>query len=201
VAKQSDLDIAYLRTAYVIAELSQAKRKKVGAILVAAEGGIIAEGFNGTYSGADNNCETNYHSIMNIEGVLVCSNCHTVVDNQIGCTVLKTKPEVLHAETNAIAKIAKSTRSSAGSTLYTTLMPCFECSKLIIQAGIRRVVFSEYYPYKGFQGIERPVGLKLLEQANILVEQLDMSAADCHDYDRELEATESIVPDEIRPLV
>lgn len=166
-----------MRCAYAIAEeLSLARRKKVGSILVAAEGGIIAEGFNGTPAGFDNSCE-----------------------QEIGSNELVTKPEVLHAETNAIAKIAKSTRSSAGGTLYTTLMPCFECSKLIIQAGIRRVVFSEFYPYKGFQGTERPMGLDLLARANILVEQLDMSAHsrqyDCS-HDRELEATEPVTPDD-----
>lgn len=211
MAKQNDLDKAYLRMAYVIAELSPAQRKKVGAILVSANGGVIAEGFNGTPAGFDNNCE--YQTLLDADGYeweAVDPNWHETASPDVWMRrdgrrlvfvrrTLKTKPEVLHAESNAIAKVAKSTNSSDGATLYCTLMPCLECAKLIKQAGIRRVVFSEFYPYKGFQGAARPMGLELLEKAKISFEQLDISqdGRQYNDYhDRELEALEPLVPDD-----
>lgn len=149
MAKQAALDKAYMTCAFAIAELSHAQRKKVGAIIVASDIGIIAEGCNGTPSGFDNNCEEE------IEGAL------------------KTKQECLHAESNAIIKIARSNNKSVGATLYCTLTPCFECSKLIIQAGIVRVVYAEQYPYAGHTGAARPLGLELLAKANIRVDKLD----------------------------
>lgn len=120
MASQNDLDVVYLRMAFEWAVLSQARRKKVGCLIV-KDGGIISDGFNGMPSGLSNDCE--YWK----DGDWV------------------TKPEVLHAESNAISKLAKSTQSSEGATMYVTCAPCMDCSKLIIQAGIERVVFSEIY--------------------------------------------------------
>lgn len=150
MAKQIDLDRAYLKCAYAVAELSYAKRKKVGTIIVAKCGQIIAEGVNGMPSGFNNICETCIFPEM------------------------VTKKEVIHAESNALLKIARSTNSSIGATLYNTLAPCFECSKLIIQAGIVRVVYAEEYPYAGHTGPAREMGLDLLHKANIHVDCLSL---------------------------
>jgi dCMP deaminase len=132
------LDKQYLRIAEVWSDNSYAKRLKVGAIIVKNKM-IISDGYNGTPSGFENVCEDEHGN---------------------------TKPYVLHAEANAISKIAKSNNSSDGATLYTLVSPCLECSKLIIQAGIKRVVFSEKY--------RLDEGLKLLERANIEVEQIKL---------------------------
>ena len=129
--KQDKLDRRYLRMARIWAENSYCERRKVGALLV-KDRSIISDGYNGTPSGFENICENE--------------------DN-------KTKPYVLHAEANAITKVAKSNNNSEGSTLYITASPCMECSKLIIQAGIKRVVFGELY--RSTEGIE------LLKKANI----------------------------------
>lgn len=115
--KQRIIDLRYLRMAYIWAENSYCKRRQVGALLV-RDRMIISDGYNGTPCGFENNCETE-------DGV--------------------TLPYVLHAEANAITKVARSNNSSESSTLYVTTSPCMECSKLIIQAGIKRVVFSEMY--------------------------------------------------------
>jgi len=114
------LDETYMNVAYQIAGLSKCKRRIVGAIIV-KDNNILSFGYNGTPAGMDNCCENE-------------------IDNK-----LYTKWLVLHAETNAITKVARSTMSSAGSTLYTTTSPCAQCAKLIIQAGIKRVVFHEKY--------------------------------------------------------
>lgn len=145
MASQKKLDQAYMECAFAIAKLSYAERKKVGAIVVGQNGGIIAEGCNGTPPGFDNCCE--YEEYHGDERVLV------------------TKPECLHAERNAIDKIARSTNSSLGSTLYVTMSPCFECSKSIIQSGVKRVVYAEQYRLTD--------GLALLAKANILVDKLE----------------------------
>jgi len=131
--KQLNLDERYLRMAAIWAENSYCKRRQVGALLIKNKM-IISDGYNGTPSGFENICED---------------------END------KTKPYVLHAEANAITKIAKSHNSSEGATLYVTSSPCIECAKLIIQAGIKRVVFSD--PYRINDGIE------LLERAKIEV--------------------------------
>lgn len=115
--KQMKLDCRYMRMARIWAENSYCLRRKVGALLV-KDKMIISDGYNGTPSGFENVCED--------------ENDHT-------------KPYVLHAEANAITKVARSNNSSEGATLYVTSSPCIECAKLIIQAGIRRVVFAEYY--------------------------------------------------------
>lgn len=115
--KQELLDRRYLRMAAIWAENSYCRRRKVGAIIVKNQM-IISDGYNGTPAGFENVCE-----------------------DESGIT----KPYVLHAEANAITKVARSNNSSDGATLYVTASPCVECSKLIIQAGIRRVVFNELY--------------------------------------------------------
>lgn len=117
IDKQELLDRRYLRMATIWAENSYCVRRKVGALLVKGQM-IISDGFNGTPAGFENVCE-----------------------DETGLT----KPYVLHAEANAITKVARSNNSSEGSTLYVTASPCLECSKLIIQAGIKRVVYNELY--------------------------------------------------------
>jgi dCMP deaminase len=135
MATQKDLDVKYLEMAEIWADLSKAKRKRVGCLIV-KDGSIISDGFNGTPKGFDNNCET----------------------RGVGDT-LYTKPEVLHAESNAITKLAKSTQSSDGATMYITISPCVDCAKLIIQSGIKRVVFKKVYRNED--------GISLLNKANI----------------------------------
>ena len=129
--KQELLDKRYLRMATIWAENSYCVRRKVGAIIVKNQM-IISDGYNGTPAGFENVCEDE-HGL--------------------------TKPYVLHAEANAITKVARSNNSSDGSTLYVTASPCVECAKLIIQAGIRRVVFNELYRITD--------GIDLLERAGI----------------------------------
>ena len=115
--KQDTLDRRYLRMARIWAENSYCRRRQVGALIV-KDRMIISDGFNGTPVGFENVCE-----------------------DEKG----QTKPYVLHAEANAITKVAASNNSSSGATLYVTASPCLECAKLIIQSGIRRVVFNELY--------------------------------------------------------
>ena len=115
----------YMKIAEVTSSLSYAKRLQVGAVIV-KENQILATGYNGMPSGWENNCE--------IE-----------IFQQDGTTGLKTKPEVLHAETNAIAKVAQSTESSKDATLFCTHAPCIECAKLIYQSGIKTLYYKEQY--------------------------------------------------------
>lgn len=129
--KQRKLDLRYLRMAGIWAENSYCQRRQVGALVV-KEGMIISDGYNGTPSGFENVCED---------------------DNNV------TKPYVLHAEANAITKLARSSNNSDGATIYITASPCIECAKLIIQAGIRRVVYGEKYRLTD--------GIDLLECAGI----------------------------------
>lgn len=166
MAKQFDLDKAYMECAFAMAKLSYAKRKKVGAILVSPNGGIIAEGVNGTYAGADNNCEFIYahrsdSPFIEDAQAYFCAECKSYTTDLQSICKMVTKPDVIHAESNCIMKIAKSTNSSLGSTMYITCSPCFECSKLIIQAGVRRIVYAEQYRIID--------GLDLLKKANIEV--------------------------------
>ncbi len=132
--KQSLLDYRYLRMARIWAENSYCRRRQVGALVV-KDKMIISDGYNGTPSGFENICE-----------------------DESGTTV----PYVLHAEANAITKLARSSNNSDGATLYVTASPCIECSKLIIQAGIRRVVYAEKYRLTD--------GVDLLEKAGVKVE-------------------------------
>lgn len=135
--KQKAFDTRYIQMAGIWAQNSYCKRRQVGALLVRGKM-IISDGYNGTPSGFENVCED---------------------ENNV------TKPYVLHAEANAITKVAKSHNSSQDSTLYVTSSPCMECSKLIIQSGIRRVVFSERYP--------KADGLELLKRAGIELVYID----------------------------
>lgn len=137
-AKQRLLDVRYLRMARIWAENSYCKRRQVGALIV-KDKSIISDGYNGTPSGFENICE----------------------DEQE-----RTKPYVLHAEANAITKVAKSSNSSDGATLYVTASPCIECAKLIIQSGIRRVVYSELYRCSD--------GIELLKKAGVKVNFIEI---------------------------
>jgi dCMP deaminase len=143
MAQQTDLDKIFIEMAYSFAKLSNAVRRKVGCIIV-KDGQVISNGFNGTPSGFDNTCET--------------------VSDKLGIPSLHTKPEVLHAESNALMKIARSTNSSIGSTMYLTCSPCFECAKLIIQSGIIRLVYNKDY--------RTQEGIDLLRQTDIIIEKI-----------------------------
>ena len=151
MADRFDLDTTYLKMAHSWAQLSKARRKKVGCLIV-KDGMIISDGFNGTPKGFDNDCE--------IFDPAHCISYEPKKDKLI------TKPEVLHAESNAITKLAKSTQSSDGATMYITCSPCVECAKLIIQAGIKRLVFGEVY--------KNDEGLKLLRRASILISSISV---------------------------
>lgn len=134
--KLTSEDIAHLKVALIYADLSKAKRAQVGCIIV-KENRIISIGYNGTPSGWDNNCEDSND---------------------------ETKPEVLHAETNAIAKLARCTESGDGATLYCTHSACINCAKLIYQSGIRRVVYAR--DYAGTDGVD------FLKAAGVKVDKL-----------------------------
>ena len=136
--KQEQFDRRYLEMAKIWAQNSYCKRRQVGALIV-KEKMIISDGYNGTPAGFENVCEDENN---------------------------KTKPYVLHAEANAITKVAKSNNSSEGATLYITSSPCMECAKLIIQSGIKRVVYSDNYR------IEE--GVNLLKRAGIEIVYLEL---------------------------
>jgi dCMP deaminase len=136
--KQDKFDLVYLRMAQIWAENSYCKRSQVGCLIVKNKT-IISDGYNGTPTGFPNVCED-------------CEN--------------RTLPTVLHAEANAITKLAKSTNSAEGATLYVTLSPCFECAKLIIQAGIKRIVYSETY--------RNTDSFELFEKAGIQIKQITL---------------------------
>lgn len=136
-AAMEKFDQSYIQMAAIWAKNSYCKRRQVGALLV-KDRMIISDGYNGTPSGFENNCED---------------------ENGV------TKPYVLHAEANAITKVAKSGNNSLGATLYVTAAPCLECAKLIIQAGINRVVYKDEYRLTD--------GVDLLRKAGIVVEKVD----------------------------
>ena len=138
--KQHELDLRYMRMANIWAENSYCERRKVGALIV-KDKMIISDGYNGTPSGFENVCE-----------------------NEDGFT----KPYVLHAEANAITKIARSNNNSNGATMDVTASPCIECAKLIIQSGIKRVVYGEKYRLTD--------GIDLLERAGIETVYLEFNA-------------------------
>lgn len=133
---------AHMRAAHIYAELSTARRLKVGALVV-KDDRIISIGYNGMPKGWDNNCE------------------YTQEDG-----TLKTKPEVLHAETNAIAKLARSNESGLDADLFVTHSPCLDCAKLIYQSGIRRVYYANAY--------RDDAGITFLKNSGVEVEQLDV---------------------------
>lgn len=167
--KQHRLDATYINMCKDLANLSYAKRAQVGCLIVSDDGQIISNGYNGTPSGFDNCCEDKHCTCKWHHGCQYTTKsvadmqmdfCVTAADGY-PCDKLKltTKYEVLHAESNAIAKCAKWGGRTEGSTLYVTLSPCFECAKLIIQAGIKRVVYKDEY--------RDITGLELLRKANI----------------------------------
>ena len=157
------VDVIYMQIAYQISKLSYAERRKVGCIVVKDEQ-IVSFGYNGTPHGFDNQCEETQtrnidnhdHKEILIEKGYECED--TCCSKQV------TKQEVLHAESNALMKISKSTLTSKGSILYTTTSPCFECAKLIIQAGVEKVFYCE-----GYRDLS---GISLLKKAGIIVEQV-----------------------------
>ena len=135
-----------MKTAEVFSELSHAKRRHVGAIVV-KDDRIISIGYNGMPAGWDNNCED-------------------IVYQQDGTTSLKTKPEVLHAESNAIAKLARSTESGLNADLFVTTAPCLDCAKLIYQSGISRVWYGSDYRDNS--------GISFLKTSGVQVEKFDL---------------------------
>ena len=137
--RQGDFDKRYLEMARIWAKNSYCIRRQVGALIV-KDRMIISDGYNGTPEGFENICEDENN---------------------------KTKPYVLHAEANAITKVAKSNNSSDGATLYITTSPCMECAKLIIQSGIRRVVFCDAYHSND--------GIKILERAKIEIQFMEIT--------------------------
>ena len=137
--KKAAIDRRYARMALIWAENSYCERRKVGALVV-KNNMIISDGYNGTPTGFENVCED---------------------ENNVS------KPYVLHAEANAITKLARSSNSSEGATLYVTASPCIECAKLIIQSGIKRVIYTEKYRLTD--------GIELLERAGIEVKYLDLN--------------------------
>jgi dCMP deaminase len=134
--------LAHMRAAHLYAELSTARRLKVGALVV-KDDRIISIGYNGMPTGWDNNCE------------------HELEDGSI-----KTKPEVLHAETNALAKLARSTESGLDADLFVTHSPCLDCAKLIYQSGIKRVYYANAY--------RDDSGISFLKASGITVEKIDV---------------------------
>lgn len=136
-----NIEVIYMQIAYQVAKLSYAERRKVGCVIVKDEQ-IVSFGYNGTPHGFDNECETY---------------------SKDGCECT-TKREVLHAESNALTKLAKSTLTSKDTILYTTTLPCFDCAKLIIQAGVKEVYYCE--DYRDMSGI------MLLQRAGIEVNQV-----------------------------
>lgn len=153
-----DINKVYMNIAEEISQLSYAERKKVGCILV-KDGAIISHGYNGTPNGFGNECEEyeeRYYDNPSAAELLI--DYGYKLANGIA-KKLVTKREVLHAESNAISKVAKSSNSSEDADLYVTLSPCFECAKLIIQSGIKRVFYREEYRQKD--------GLELLMRAGI----------------------------------
>jgi dCMP deaminase len=139
----------YMDWASRTAQLSHARRLQVGAVIV-KDDSVISYGYNGMPAGWDNNCEDPVYDFNS--------------NGKMDVVGLKTKPEVLHAESNAIAKLAKSTNSGLGADLFVTHMPCLDCAKLIYQSGIRSVYYSENY--------RDDSGIKFLEKSGVEVKQI-----------------------------
>ena len=160
-SKQLEIHKRYLKMAFIWATNSKATRLKVGALLV-KNNAIISDGYNGTLSGMSNCCERPLDENGNISEIEFkdLDELNRFVE-AFGKDSVKTKPEVLHAESNAITKIARSTASSDGATMYITHAPCFQCSKLIIQSGIKEVVYANDYRDES--------GINLLRKAGIIV--------------------------------
>ena len=165
--KQLELDKKYIRMARIWAENSYCTRRKVGALIV-KDKMIISDGYNGTPSGFENEGEIVECSCKWIHGCAKTGESPAEVksvEHCNGCTyaTLTTKPYVLHAEANAITKVAKSANNCDGSTLYVTASPCIECAKLIIQAGIKRVVYSDSYRLEEGLDLLRRVGIECIQ--------------------------------------
>lgn len=146
---------AYMQTAEIFAELSHARRLHVGAIVV-KDDRIISIGYNGMPSGWDNDCEYKEYTLTQPAAYL---------DEDGSSYNLKTKPEVLHAETNAISKLAKSTESGDGATMFITHSPCLDCAKLIYQSGINKVFYRNNY--------RSDDGINFLLKSGVIVEKLN----------------------------
>jgi len=146
MAKQSELDDVYMGTAILHSRLSKAKRAQVGAVLVTSHG-VTLTGYNGTPSGLPNECE------------------NEELDTYGRVKRLTTKPEVIHAELNCIMKAAREGVSCIGATVYVTLSPCIQCSAMLAQAGIKRVVYKQQY--------RDDSGVELLKSCGILVQSYD----------------------------
>jgi dCMP deaminase len=146
---KTKLKAAYMETAETFAELSHARRLHVGAIIV-KDDRIISIGYNGMPAGWDNNCEFEIYEENGDDEPEV---------------ILKTRPEVLHAETNAIAKLARSTESGLNATMFITHSPCLDCAKLIYQSGINVVYYRDAYRNED--------GVQFLKQSGIQVEQIE----------------------------
>jgi dCMP deaminase len=157
------VDLIYMQMAYQIAKLSYAKRKRVGCIIV-KDNQVISTGYNGTPHGFKNDCEEiqtrevendNHKKVLEEKGYNCQDGC---------CSKEVTKRVVLHAESNALAKVSKSTLSSDEADMYITMSPCFDCAKLIIQSGIKKVFYSESY--------RDTSGIDILEEAGIEVKEV-----------------------------
>lgn len=165
------IDKIYMQMAYQVAKLSYAERRKVGCVIVKDEQ-IISFGYNGTPHGFDNECESiettswDFPDQAELFQVQLLKQEGWILSEDDSCTCYKyiTRREVLHAESNALMKLAKSTMSCKDSVLYTTTLPCFDCAKLIIQAGVKEVFYCE--DYRDMSGII------LLQRAGIKINQV-----------------------------
>lgn len=174
--KQRVKDIRYLQMARIWAENSYAIRLKVGALVVSKDGNIISDGYNGTPRGFENVCEYTEDKSRELYKDLSddWKRAHLKKISQEGVKLIS-KPYVLHAEANAITKLARSTQSCEGATIYVTDMPCIECAKLIIQSGISRVVYER--PYRLDDGII------LLKRAGIEITHIPSSEIESAEKD------------------
>lgn len=148
LADQKQLDETYMGTALLHAKLSKARRAQVGAVLVTSHG-VTLTGYNGTPTGRSNDCEYEVHYISRLYPDLV------------------TKPEVIHAELNCIMKAAREGVSCIGATVYVTFSPCIQCSAMLVQAGVKRVVYMQQY--------RDVTGIELLQDCGILVQSFEQS--------------------------
>ena len=162
-----NIEVIYMQVAYQFAKLSYATRRQVGCVIIKDEQ-LVSFGYNGTPKGFDNACEeiineTQYYENPDIAQALEKDYGFTCQNGCCTKEVNTTKREVLHAESNAITKLAKSTMTSNGAELYTTTCPCFDCAKLIIQAGISKVYYCE--DYRDMSGVEllRTAGIEVIQ--------------------------------------
>lgn len=162
--KEKYIDL-YMDFAERVADLSYAERKKVGAVIVNDD--TVVYGYNGTPVGWDNCCEDKIYMSLDAGGWLNPDEIYEMwpFEDELGRYKLKTKPEVLHAESNAIGKLARSVVNGKGADLFVTLSPCLECAKLIHQTGIRRVFYREHY--------RDDEGIKFLEKSGIEVTKIE----------------------------